>query len=91
MIKSRFRVRVVHSSNTNVQKVLDKNSATQFIQNKVQLWTIDPTQIDKEKLKIWDQYLDMIYGYDDKIMPLTKKDEIKRKNIELMSQIKAML
>lgn len=91
MIKSRFRVRVVHSSNTNIMKVLDKNSATQYIQNKVQLWTIDPTQIDKEKLKIWDQYLDMIYGYDDKIMPLTKKDEIKRKNIELMSQIKAML
>jgi hypothetical protein len=91
MIKSRYRIRIVHSSNTNIMKVLDKNSATQFIQNKVQLWSIDPTLVDKGKLQVWDKYLDMIYGYDDKIMPMSKKDEIKRKNLALMSQIKAML
>lgn len=87
MIKNRFLIRIVHSSNTNVMKVLDKNSITQYIQNKVSLFQIDPTLVKPQDMERWSKYLDLVYGYDEMMLPESKKDEIKAKNVEMMNKI----
>lgn len=51
MIKQRFRVVVQTVSNNGVWKMVDKNNLTQYVQNKVALWQLNPDLATPEEVK----------------------------------------
>ncbi|MDR3169977.1 MAG: hypothetical protein LBU27_09955 [Candidatus Peribacteria bacterium] len=61
MIKARYRVKVSTASNANMQKIMEKNSFTQYINNKVSLRNINPELIDQNELKNISRYMDLVW------------------------------
>ena len=87
MIKSRFRVVVQTVSNNGVRKMVDKNNLTQYVQNKVALWQLNPQLATPEEIKnIW-KLMDMYRDYNFNMFPESKKD----KKLQAIAQKKAQI
>ena len=51
MLKNRYRVVVQTVSNNAVRKIVEKNNLTQYINNKVALWQLNPQLATPEEIK----------------------------------------
>lgn len=79
MLKSRFRVVVQTVSNNWIWKMVDKNNLTQYVQNKVALWQLNPQLATPEEIKnIW-KLMDLYWDYNFNTFPESKKDKLKQK------------
>ena len=83
MIKQRFRVIVQTVSNNGVWKMVDKNNLTQYVQNKVALWQLNPQLATPEEIKNIGKLMDLYWDYNFNTFPESKKDK-KRQQIAEM-------
>lgn len=87
MIKQRFRVVVQTVSNNGVWKMVDKNNLTQYVQNKVALWQLNPNLATPEEVKnIW-KLMDIYWDYNFNTFPESKKDKQKAKIAQMKEDI----
>ena len=90
MINQRFRVVVQTVSNNGVWKMVDKNNLTQYVQNKVALWQLNPQLATPEEIKnIW-KLMDMYWDYNFNSFPESKKDKQKAKIAQMKESIMQM-
>ena len=90
MIKQRFRVVVQTVSNNGVWKMVDKNNLTQYVQNKVALWQLNPELATPEEIKnIW-KLMDIYWDYNFNTFPESKKDKQKAKIAQMKEDIMKM-
>lgn len=90
MIKQRFRVIVQTVSNNWIWKMVDKNNLTQYVQNKVALWQLNPQLATPEEIKnIW-KLMDLYWDYNFNSFPESKKDKQKQKIAEMKQNIMQM-
>jgi hypothetical protein len=91
IIKSRFRIKVTTPSTWNSLQAIQKNSITQYLQNKMMLWQVKPDLVENEDRKGLMDLLNLVYGYDDKFMATTRKSEIKQANMEMINRIYSLI
>lgn len=90
MISQRFRVVVQTVSNNGVWKMVDKNNLTQYVQNKVALWQLNPDLATPEEVKnIW-KLMDIYWDYNFNTFPESKKDKQKEKIAQMKQDIMTM-
>lgn len=89
MLKSRYRVVVQTVSNNAVWKIVEKNNLTQYIQNKVALWQLNPQLATPEEIKNIGKLMDMYRDYNFNSFPDSRKDKEEKKVAELKNQIMA--
>lgn len=87
MIKQRFRVVVQTVSNNGVWKMVDKNNLTQYVQNKVALWQLNPQLATPEEIKNIGKLMDLYWDYNFNTFPESKKDKKKQQIAEMKSNI----
>ena len=87
MISQRFRVIVQTVSNNWIRKMVDKNNLTQYVQNKVALWQLNPQLATPEEIKNIGKLMDMYRDYNFNIFPESKKDKQRQKIAEQKQKI----
>lgn len=91
MVKQRYRVVVQTVSNNAVWKIVEKNNLTQYINNKVALWQLNPQLATPEEINnIW-KLMDMYWDYNFNTFPDSKKDKKLKKAEEMKSKILGMV
>ena len=89
MLKNRYRVVVQTVSNNAVRKIVEKNNLTQYIQNKVALWQLNPQLATPEEIKNIGKLMDMYRDYNFNTFPDSRKDKEEKKIAEMKNQIMA--
>ena len=89
MLKSRYRVVVQTVSNNAVWKIVEKNNLTQYIQNKVALWQLNPQLATPEEIKNIGKLMDMYRDYNFNDFPDSRKDKEEKKVAQLKNEIMA--
>lgn len=87
MIKQRFRVIVQTVSNNGVWKMVDKNNLTQYVQNKVALWQLNPQLATPEEIKNIGKLMDLYWDYNFNTFPESKKDKKRQQIAEMKESI----
>lgn len=87
MIKQRFRVIVQTVSNNGVWKMVDKNNLTQYVQNKVALWQLNPQLATPEEIKNIGKLMDLYWDYNFNTFPESKKDKKRQQIAEMKENI----
>jgi hypothetical protein len=87
MLKSRYRVVVQTVSNNAVWKIVEKNNLTQYIQNKVALWQLNPQLATPEEIKNIGKLMDMYRDYNFNTFPDSKKDKEEKQLAALQQEI----
>ena len=90
MIKQRFRVIVQTVSNNGVWKMVDKNNLTQYVQNKVALWQLNPQLATPEEIKNIGKLMDLYWDYNFNSFPESKKDKQRAKINQMKESIMQM-
>lgn len=89
MLKNRYRVVVQTVSNNAVRKIVEKNNLTQYIQNKVALWQLNPQLATPEEIKNIGKLMDMYRDYNFNSFPDSRKDKEEKKIAEMKNEIMA--
>lgn len=89
-IQWEMKVRVVTPSTKTWLRSVEKNSITQMINNKMALVQLQAAWANPEEIKEMDEYMQLVYWYDERANATTKRDDIKQKNLEKIDQIKEM-
>jgi hypothetical protein len=87
MIKQRFRVVVQTVSNNGIRKMVDKNNLTQYVQNKVALWQLNPQLATPEEIKNIGKLMDLYWDYNFNTFPESKKDRQRAKIAQMKADI----
>ena len=70
--------------------MVDKNNLTQYVQNKVALWQLNPDLATPEEVKnIW-KLMDIYWDYNFNTFPESKKDKQKEKIAQMKQDIMTM-
>jgi hypothetical protein len=67
--------------------MVDKNNLTQYVQNKVALWQLNPQLATPEEIKNIGKLMDMYRDYNFNIFPESKKDKQRQKIAEQKQKI----
>jgi formylmethanofuran dehydrogenase subunit D len=89
-ISDQMKVKVTTFSTRTALKAIAKDEFTQFIQNVTAIAQLDPQMLQKINFDGVLDLMNTIYQYDDKMSATTVKDEIKKKNLQIMESIKAL-
>ena len=87
MLKSRYRVVIQTVSNNAVWKIVEKNNLTQYIQNKVALWQLNPQLATPEEINNIGKLMDMYWDYNFNTFPDSRKDKEEKKIAEMKNSI----
>ncbi len=92
-LKHEMTVKIVTPSTKSNLKTLEKNAVTQYIVNMNTLaWLGDAmAQEVIKRMQDWGIFdrINLAYWYDDKLTATTKKDDIKKKNLDKINQIES--
>lgn len=91
MVKQRYRVIVQTVSNNAVWKMVEKNNLTQYINNKVALWQLNPQLATPEEINNISKLMDMYWDYNFNSFPDSKKDKKMKKAEEMKNKILGMV
>lgn len=94
-IRGDLTVKIVTPNTKSGLKTLEKNAITQYIGNMNTLALMSPEMAQEvvKRMKDWGifDWMDLTYGYDNKLNASTKKDEIKQKNLKALDELKQSL